>query len=317
MSHKLNFSESIPRFSNLETAFQAIFNTQQIKEKVPVGGGCINRCYRITLVNGSTFFLKENGAKVHPGLFWAEAVGLWSLNASGSPRLPKVLGVVEPSQNSASNAENSNQYLLLEYLKSSSKSISFWEDLGHSLANLHLFNSQLSNNQVTLFGFSQNNYIGATVQINTWEREWIHFFREHRLKFQLKMARDKGLLSSSHIKKSEILLKKLDSILFSPSYPELLHGDLWRGNVHIDEHGHPVIIDPAVYYGHGEADLAMTELFGHFPLSFYESYKSIYPIEPNADERKEIYNLYHLLNHLNLFGSGYMRNCLEIINKFS
>lgn len=315
---------SISRYSQLSTALKELFNTDNVKEKTSISGGCVNKCYRLLLNSKQQIFVKENLSSDFPNLFLSEGEGLLALRDSNSIRIPKVLAVVVEKENASFKA--GKQYLLLEYIESRSPTPTFWSDFGQGLAQLHLSNGKrdssfLQNNgeksKIDAFGFSANNYIGLTPQINNWNKKWSAFFGEHRLEFQLKLAFDRRLLSKKDIQKARRLILKLDEILISPSFPELVHGDLWSGNIHRDEQGHSVTLDPAVYYGHGEVDLAMTELFGCLPDDFYYGYRSIYPIENGYAERKEIYNLYHLLNHLNLFGRSYYSQCLDIINKFA
>jgi fructosamine-3-kinase len=170
--------------------------------------------------------------------------------------------------------------------------------LGRNLARLHRVTARRH-------GWDRDNTIGSTPQINTPADDWIAFWRERRLSFQLKLAASKGhaaRLSAS----GERLIEKLPAFFegYTP-VPSLLHGDLWSGNAAMDADGKPVIFDPAVYYGDREADLAMTELFGGFPHSFYAAYRTEYPLDAGYETRKQLYNLYHVLNHLNLFGGGY------------
>ena len=229
----------------------------------------------------------------------AEADGLRELDAGNSIRVPTVL---------ASGAEGNGAFLALEWVELSRASGEEQARLGAQLAHQHRV-------LATQFSGHRDNTIGSTQQVNTWTDDWLPFFREHRLRFQLRLAEGNGY----HGKLQESgarLLERLDVLLgeHRPA-PSLLHGDLWGGNVGADPSGAPVIFDPAVYFGDREADLAMTRLFGGFSREFYEAYESAWPLPESASERVEVYNLYHVLNHLNLFGTGYLSQAQAIIDK--
>ena len=241
-----------------------------------VAGGCINECYRVS-VGGASAFLKVNAAS-HADAFAAEADGLEGLQAAGlrAPR-PASHGVVV-----------GQAYLLLEYLDLSGPRD--FGALGRTLAASH---RQRGN----AFGWRRDNYIGATPQHNAWSPSWVRFWRERRLAPQLALAENRGFHFDT---------AGLDSLLANHEpEPSLLHGDLWSGNAGFTPTG-PVVFDPAVYYGDRECDVAMTELFGGFPAEFYAAYQREYPVPAGYAKRKHLYNLYHLLNHLNLFGRGYL-----------
>jgi protein-ribulosamine 3-kinase len=240
-----------------------------------VSGGCIHDCYRVA-ITGRRGFLKVNAAR-YADAFAAEAEGLSALRASGQ-RAPEVL---------AHGAVGTHAYLLLEYLDL--EGTGDFAALGRMLAHAHrAFGPR--------FGWARDNYIGSTPQMNGWCDDWAEFWLTRRMKPQLAMARNKGFslpdVSSSLLKRHK-------------PQPSLLHGDLWSGNAGFTQQG-PVVFDPAVYYGDREADLAMTELFGGFPPEFYRAYNAAFPLPAGYDKRKHLYNLYHLLNHLNLFGGGYL-----------
>jgi protein-ribulosamine 3-kinase len=245
-----------------------------IESAQPVGGGCIHECYKV-LIDGRAFFLKTSQASQADN-FAAEADGLMALRNAGL-RVPAPV---------AHGAAGEQAYLLLELLELKSKGD--WAALGRTLAEAHCRSGPR-------FGWSRDNYIGSTPQINAWCDDWAEFWRERRLIPQLELARRNGF----DLRFEEDLLKN-----HSPQ-PALLHGDLWSGNAGFTSEG-PVVFDPAVYYGDREADLAMTELFGGFPREFYKAYEETYPLEDGYRLRKHLYNLYHLLNHLNLFGAGYL-----------
>jgi fructosamine-3-kinase len=173
------------------------------------------------------------------------------------------------------------------------------ERLGYALAELH-------GRSAPAYGLDYDNYCGASVQLNGWRDSWLEFYRERRIKPQVECAAHAGLLPHERRRRLDRLIERLDRWLDArPEPPSLLHGDLWGGNWLVDATGKPAIIDPAVYYGHREAELAMCHLFGGFPQSFFEAYDAVWPPLPGRDERLPLYQLYHLLNHLNIFGEGY------------
>jgi len=278
----------------------------KIRNATPLGGGCINNATRLETENGS-LFLKTN-SHCPLDMFEREAEGLNALRPpppsatspmgegrGGGVRVPKVFCV-------------GANFILLEYIEAGSRKNNFWETLGEQLAQLHLRTSPR-------FGFDHNNYIGSTPQINTWEEDGYKFFAEHRLLYQAELAKKNHLLDSANYQLLITLLKKLPSLI--PSQPaSLLHGDLWSGNIHTDEGGSPVLIDPAAHYGWGESELAMMNLFGSTPDKFFKAYESARPLESGYKERFDLYNLYHLLNHANLFGGSYGLPVMSIIHKY-
>ena len=238
-------------------------------------GGCIHQCYRVTIA-GTPRFLKVNDQK-YAAAFIAEAEGLSALR-SGGVRAPEPL---------AQGVAGSEAYLLLEFLEL--KSDGDFAALGRMLAQAH-------RPPGPRFGWARDNYIGSTPQQNGWCDDWAEFWLKRRLEPQISLARDKGF---------DVRLPSMKLLEQHKPAPSLLHGDLWSGNVGFTPEG-PVAFDPAVYYGDREADLAMTELFGGFPREFYRAYEEGFPLAAGYDKRKHLYNLYHLFNHLNLFGRGYL-----------
>jgi fructosamine-3-kinase len=230
------------------------------------------------------------------GIFFAEAAGLRELDVPGAPRVPEVLLVGE-------------EFLLLEDLQPASRRADFWVDYGRKLAQLHIQTSPR-------FGFREDNYIGGSPQLNAWTDNGLDFFKEKRLQPQIQWGMDRGLLTSADLRLCDNLLGKVASII-PEQPPVLLHGDLWSGNLITDSSGEPALIDPAVYYGWAEADLAMTDLFGRYPDPFYGAYNELNPLQAGYRERYPIYNLYHLLNHLNLFGRSYLPGVREILRAFA
>jgi protein-ribulosamine 3-kinase len=259
------------------------------------GGGCINHGGRLITSSGN-YFLKWNDARQFPGMFEAEKKGLTLLSSPGVIRTPVVIlaGETGPSQ-----------FLLLEYIEARAKSETFWESLGTQLAGLH-------SNTAADFGADHNNYIGSLPQINTPKTDWIDFYIHQRLEVQIRLARDAQKISSAQVLNFERLFAKLPDLLLREP-PALLHGDLWSGNLITGDNGEPVLIDPAIYYGHRECEIAFTELFGGFPPAFYDRYNEVMPLQPGYQDRFEIYNLYPLMVHVNLFGGGYLSQVVSIL----
>jgi len=260
-----------------------------------VGGGCINQACCIA-GNGQRFFVKINSADGWD-MFAAEAEGLEEIHRSDTLRVPRPV---------CWGRHESHAWLVLEYLDLGARSASNPDALGCGLAAMHQFRS----NQ---FGWSRNNTIGSTPQINTRSDDWVSFWRTHRLGFQLHLALENGYRGQLQ-QLGERLLENVGQFFtgYKP-FPSLLHGDLWYGNYAYTREGESVLFDPAVYYGDREADLAMTELFGGFPERFYSAYQHEYQLDSGYNIRKVLYNLYHILNHLNLFGSGYRRQAEQMM----
>lgn len=275
-----------------------------IKEKIvdiyPVSGGCINDAKILHMDSGRQFFIKTNYNNL-PKMFFNEANGLRELVKADAIRVPKVIYVEE-------------DFILLEAIKSSSKPKNSFENFGRRFAQLHKYSEKY-------FGFYENNYIGSTPQFNIPDESeknvWTNFYFNKRLKIQFDLAEKKGYSGIELSKAFSKLEGKIDDILKSDyEKPSLLHGDLWSGNYIIDENGNACLIDPAVYYGNREADLAMTKLFGGFDDNFYSAYGEEFPLQNGYDYRENIYKLYHLLNHLNLFGSGYYQQAVSLIKYY-
>lgn len=260
-------------------------------------GGCINQGGRLTTSHG-VYFLKWNSLKKFPGMFAAEARGLSLLRNSKALNVPEVIHVGDAGV---------FQFLLLEYIEQAERTRDYWEKFGSGLASLH-------RNSSDEYGLDHDNYMGSLTQSNEKSSSWIEFFIEQRLKKQLKLAHDQNNIDNALLKKFDLLFKKLSSLL-PEEPPALLHGDLWGGNLMTNARGEPCLIDPAVYYGHREVDLAMTQLFGGFNKSFLEGYNHTFPLAPGYEERYNIYNLYPLLIHVNLFGADYRSQVVSIVNQ--
>jgi fructosamine-3-kinase len=261
----------------------------------PVGGGCINDAH-VLEGSGRRYFVKVNRAE-RADMFAAEAEGLAEILATGTVRVPQPLchGVAEGTA-----------WLALEHMELGGRGDG--AELGRRLAALHRVTS-------SRFGWTRDNTIGSTPQPNTPGADWIVFYREHRLRFQLALAAANGFRGRLQAK-GERLLEMLPRFFgdYAPP-PSLLHGDLWSGNYGYERSGEPVLFDPAVYYGDREADLAMTELFGGFPPAFYGAYESEWPLDAGYRVRKRLYNLYHVLNHANLFGGGYASQAESMVDR--
>lgn len=298
---------------SMEQIIREHFGTHvSVIEVTPLSGGDINRAYTLTLSSGKTVFIKANSLR-NVDFFRAETEALSAIAATGTIQTPAIIGYgTDTTENNPLKTPCS--FLLLEYLPPTEKNPKYWEHFGRALAELHRSFTQIYTPQ-GLYGFAHDNYIGATPQKNTPSHKWVDFFRDHRLKPQLHRA--KNYLSSKDMDKAEILLNKLDTLLPEPDFPSLLHGDLWRGNVHTGYDGEAWLIDPASYVGHNEADIAMTMLFGSFPTSFYEAYREICSLPLDFKDRVPLYNLYHLLNHLNLFGIAYLEEVTDIVARYT
>ena len=264
----------------------------------PVGGGSINSACKLECPAGK-FFLKYNDADSYPAMFEKEAAGLRLLGNTGAIRVPGIIGHGQAGKHA---------FLLLEYVDTSQAAKDYGEDFGRKLAALH-------RNTASHFGLDHDNYIGSLRQQNSRHARWTDFFREERLKVQLNLAARKGLMPAGMQKSFDRLFGKLDDI-FPEEPPSLLHGDLWSGNYMPAEDGHVYIIDPAVYYGSREMDLAMTRLFGMAGKGFYEAYHEACPLQPGWRERIAICNLYPLMVHVNLFGAGYLGSVEGVLRAF-
>jgi protein-ribulosamine 3-kinase len=291
-------SSAIDPWNDIERSIrEALGAPFAIESRAAVGGGCINESY-IVRTQGRAYFVKLNEPQRLP-MFEAEAAGLAEIARSNTVRVPQPV---------CHGAGDEASWLVLEYIEFRPAGKESMRELGRGLARMH---------RVTAgrYGWSRDNTIGATPQHNTPGPDWTAFWREHRLGFQLELAAANGhrgrLLAGG-----ERLLEKLPVLLGGHAlFPSLLHGDLWSGNAGFDTAGAPVIFDPAVYFGDREADLAMTELFGGFAPAFYEAYEETFPLDRGYPRRRDLYNLYHVLNHLNLFGGGYRAQAERMIGQ--
>lgn len=258
-----------------------------------ISGGCINNTLKLETSKGR-FFVKWKANE--PDLFEKEKLGLELLSRHSPIRIPNIIFLGEL---------DGKNYLLLEWIEKGPPSKAFWEEFGRGLAEQHRQTNEL-------FGLDHNNHIGRLPQLNHLIKDWTTFFRECRIKPQLMMAKTSFPQLSSRF--NNLFLKLPE--LFPEDPPSLLHGDLWSGNFMVDDLGNPAIFDPAAYYGHREMELAFTRMFGGFDDEFYSAYNEASPLPAGFDERVEIYNLYPLLVHLNLFGASYLAAIEQTLKKY-
>ncbi len=273
--------------------------TAVITSRHPLAGGDISRVARLDTSAG-TFILKT-----HPhaprGLFRAEAAGLRALHSSTTTlRVPEVVAI----------GTDALSFLILEDLGDGPRARDFDEALGRGLAALHQTGSPR-------YGFDGDGFCGLTTQPNAWASGWVEFYATRRLGYQIARAAGAGLLSAADRHQADALIDRISDLLHEPAEgPALVHGDLWSGNVHATINGTPALIDPAAYFGHREAEFGMTTLFGGFSSRFYDAYEERVPLASGWRERNPLYQLYHLLNHLNLFGGGYHGQVMTIVRRY-
>ena len=330
----MNISRA-PNYNSLAEALVALFGTSiAITETDRLSGGDINKAYGLTLNNGKRIFMKAN-AKQNAAFFTAESAGLCAIAKTGAIGTPEIL-----CTGTDDGEDVGYSFLLLKYIQSGKKKADYWETFARNLAAMHEANTtdfigskncdsgdfakdktdstdfakENSNPAIPRFGFFQDNFIGARPQINTPSDSWISFFRDYRLAPQFKAA--DSYFTPRERELNTKLLDHLDEFLLEPENPSLVHGDLWSGNVMCGSDGKAMLIDPACYVGHAEVDLAMTELFGGFPPAFYDAYREVHPLQPGYENRRDLYNLYQLLNHLNLFGPSYLGAVQSIVAEY-
>jgi fructosamine-3-kinase len=263
-----------------------------LRDRRSVSGGSINQAFRISEGRQSYFVKLIQANQVM--MFEAEALGLHDLAASNSIRVPQPIcwGIAE-----------NYSYIALEWLDLGRGTPSAWVELGRQLAHLH------RKTHAQGFGWDRNNTIGSTPQLNPWTQDWANFFIAHRISYQLQLSQRRGV----NFPQKDRLLRAIANQLSHRPAPSLVHGDLWSGNAGFSTAGEPIIFDPAVYWGDREVDIAMTELFGGFPQGVYEGYGAEWPLDEGYEQRKGIYNLYHILNHFNLFGGSYRAQAEQMI----
>ncbi|PID43896.1 MAG: ketosamine-3-kinase [Gammaproteobacteria bacterium] len=260
----------------------------------PVSGGCINQAWQVNTESGNVYFVKTHHSP--PQHFFArEAEGIQAMANTGTLRCPEVCLVTD-------------SMLVLNYIPPHRPGVGSWTKFGKLLARMH-------GQPASRFGFEHDNHCGLTRQINTWNTSGYAFFAESRLGYQAKMACDNKRITNRLRDKIEALGAKLEQLIPCQP-PSLIHGDLWSGNVLFDHQGNAVLIDPACHFGWAEAELAMTSLFGGFPGEFYDAYENERPEVSGWRDRAPIYNLYHLLNHANLFGGSYPGQVESIVSRY-
>lgn len=285
----------------ISEALRRAGDTTPLRDRAVVGGGCISRALRLRTEQAS--YLLKTSEEGLPGFFAAEAHGLHLLASTNTVRVPQVLAYHDavPATRAGSDASVEPGFILLEWLQEPPHANREAADaaLGHALAALH-------RTSAPAYGLDRDNYLGTSRQINTWTPGWTAFFREHRLSFQAELAMRNGYWNRERARRMERVLDRLGMwIDDNQVQPSLLHGDLWGGNYVIGPDGGPALIDPAVYYGDREAELAYTAMFTPFPDAFYRAYEEAWPLPDGWQERRPLYNLYHLVNHLNHFGERY------------
>lgn len=257
----------------------------EASDRRSVGGGCINQGYRLGS-GDRAYFVKLNSAS-GLSMFEAEALGLEQMWETHTIRVPKPI---------CTGVSGSSAYIVLEWLDLGGGGSQVAAQMGRQLARLH------RESVGSKFGWDRDNTIGSTPQVNPWTDDWVEFWAVRRIGYQLDLARRKG----GSFPLGDRLVEAIPDLLAGHDpQPSLVHGDLWGGNASATADGEPVIFDPATYYGDREVDVAMTELFGGFSGAFYQGYNEVWPLDAGYAERKTLYNLYHIINHFNLFGGGY------------
>jgi fructosamine-3-kinase len=281
----------------------------EIADRRSIGGGCINEAYTISDRQLQRYFVKINQSS-GLDMFTAEAWGLREMLTIDAIKTPIPL---------CWGTAGNRAFLVLSYLDLGGSGTSdSWHQMGQELAQMHHYPITLDRSvgegmaPDRHYGWHINNTIGSTPQINTWESDWATFWRDRRIGYQIQLARRRG----GDIPQGDALLAAIPSLLENHHpQPSLVHGDLWSGNASFTRDGIPVIFDPATYWGDREVDLAMTELFGGFPAAFYQGYNAVYPLDRGYEQRKLLYNLYHILNHYNLFGGSYLSQANSTIDR--
>lgn len=272
---------------------QSTGSPAQFASTQAMAGGSINDSRAVTLEDGRRFFLKTNRASGNlPGLFETEFLALEKLAAPGAVRVPHPVAC-------------DSDFIVMEIFERGTPARDWQQQMGRQLAELHRATRH------DRFGFDRLNYLGTTAQPNDWQENWVEFYRDQRLGWQLKLFAEKAGADDPLLQAGQRLLERLDDIIGHVDEPPvLLHGDLWSGNAAADADGAPVIFDPASYYGQREAEIGMMRMFGGFGRHCEAAYHEVWPLPPDSERRIALYRLYHELNHLNLFGGSYYSSCL-------
>lgn len=283
----------------IQQLLEQIFN-QHITSIESVSGGDINNAYHVQVQDKQSYFVKHNSYLNGGEMLKAEAFGLQYLNTHSTFKIPKVINVCSVDE---------DHFLILDFIVSGKASHHDYFRFGQRLAEMH----KASQNKC---GFAKDNFIGKLSQKNDWSSNWKDFYINNRLRYQFDLAIKKRIFTSGILKHLEILDMHWD--IHIPEEPSsLLHGDLWSGNYLVAENGEITIIDPAVYYGHREIDVAMTRVFGGFPKDFYTGYQDTFPLENGFEQRQALYQLYPILVHTNIFGGSYADQVIQILEAIS
>jgi protein-ribulosamine 3-kinase len=261
-------------------------------------GGCINNTLKLNTSHGAFFLKWQSG--IPADMFQKEARGLKILAENKDIKIPEVFSCGQL---------DGKYYLLMEHVESASPEPGYWTNFGTALAEMHLKNSSEK------YGLDHDNYIGKLAQPNDFNDSWIEFFINQRLEFQLKLAVQNRLVDSRFVHRYRNFYEKLPNLL-PIDQPALLHGDMWSGNVMVGSDGRVCLIDPAVYFGHREIELAFTQMFGGFDNEFYAAYHETYPLQPGFSERVSIYNIYPHMVHVNLFGASYLSGVESVLRRY-
>lgn len=280
-------------------ALRAANLSNTIRSRRNLSGGCIFNVEVLALDDGRVVVVKSGGGEAET-IFREESAGLKALAATNAVLVPETLGEA---------CVDGHAMLLLSYIAPGNADRSSWQSFGCDLARLH------SCNVGDRYGFDHDNHIGATPQPNGWMDDWVEFNRAHRIGYQTRLAAGRGLLSKSQTNRLDGLCDQLEKYIPHRPKPAQLHGDLWSGNALPAENGRVAVIDPAVYVGDGWADIAMMQLFGGFPAECINAYRELNDDQENLAERIAVYQLYHVLNHVNLFGGGYVSHAMGLLDR--
>ncbi len=284
----------MPDWTSIATRLEEAGVRCRDRQPRPVGGGDISAAWRLAAEDGDVFL--KTGPLSSFDMFEAEAEGLEELARANAVRVPAVITL---------GCADRSAFVALEWLDFGGRAGAAGRKLGEQLAELHRTVSDR-------FGWHRDNTIGLTPQHNPRTDDWVEFYREHRLRYQLELARSNGFGGELQTAGARLLEALPEFFRDYEPAASLLHGDLWGGNWATCDR-EPVIFDPAVYFGDRETDLAMTRLFGGFGRDFYEAYEASWPLARGHEKRNDLYQLYHVLNHLNLFGSGYLGRALALM----
>jgi fructosamine-3-kinase len=293
----------VSRDAAVAAALDAAGLPRDIVSRRRLAGGCLFGADVLTLAGGREVVAKS-GPRSAGALLREEATGLRALHDTATVMVPAPLGIGEAGDDGAGGAA-----LVMSFVAPGRADAAGWAAFGRELAALHAADAGSS------YGFHADNHLGATPQPNGWMDDWVVFTAERRLRHQATLARDRGLLESAEARRVETLCDRLDRYLPRRPRPALLHGDLWRGNAVPGAGGRVAVIDPAVHVGDGQADIAMMRLFGGFPEVCFDAYREVAGDPGDTGPRIAVYQLYHVLNHLNLFGRGYAGQAMSLLSR--